>query len=1014
MIMGSSFETQLLCSIDQARFQRVKVLTLRAAMPSYLVALGPMFRSKAGTSLCQVLALIGVLLLCPVRGLMAQQPALIHYTTANGLPTSEIYQSYNDSAGFMWFATDRGLVRYDGYEFRTYNEQDGLCTDVIFGFYKDRHNRIWVNGYGGCFVYLEDGQIKTPDWNVNHVEHGLVVGSMYLDSRDTFWMGSKSSNGYYKIDPEGNTTYQGNLYAGVFTVLEVESGGYIGYRSRGHVESNKSTFLSGEDTSSFNTPGDIHLMEWSFSILSDSANDEVFFSRSRGITRLVNGKQDSEAVVRGRTTMSLFKDRNNGLWVGMLDKGVAHFPEGDLKAPPEYFLENKSVTSITQDHEGGFWFTTLHDGLYHMPSFETESYQLENGLTPNFVAINASDSLVLVGTSSGEVYSLDTSKGMSLEFQLSGQINGIFHHRGLFWVEHDANTGIPETQIRGYEIHDVIGKGVSYLPFSESYCMGFSLGAYHITKDGKADRAFSNIQARVTTLSAGHAKLWVGTHSGIWTYDGATFEPWFTDFEALKVRITDIIEMDSRLVVSTRSNGIFVIEDDTVYNLDLSSGLPTMDIDRMSFQPPKTIWAGSKQGVVRIEFTQGESNPEIRVVDRKSGLVSNEINDLAVQNDHIWVATPEGVARFHSDLIRSEVQIPLYITSVIVNDTNQVTIRDAQVFNSDARSFDFQFVGLSYKTGQQLEYEYKLDGFDSQWHRTTHRSVKYMLSPGDYAFKVRLPEGAGPKPTLASMAFTITPPYYLTWWFIASTLLLFLTGVAQFARWRLQAVRRQNELELRIVKSKHQTLSAQLKPHFVFNALNSVQSYVLLNKPEESGNYMTKLASLLRQILNHSTVNFISLQEELRLVETYLEIEKLRFKERLSYKIILDPDLDTDTIEVPTQLVQPYVENAIWHGIMPLEENGLVTIKVAKESEVLTITIEDNGVGRAFYQSKKKERKSMGMRINQERLKLINTLSKETVRMEIIDIKNENGAPSGTRVVLSIPIELNQNLINHD
>jgi LytS/YehU family sensor histidine kinase len=205
-------------------------------------------------------------------------------------------------------------------------------------------------------------------------------------------------------------------------------------------------------------------------------------------------------------------------------------------------------------------------------------------------------------------------------------------------------------------------------------------------------------------------------------------------------------------------------------------------------------------------------------------------------------------------------------------------------------------------------------------------------------------------------------------------------------------------------------LRAQMNPHFIFNSLNSIQKYILQNDHFAASQYLTRFSILIRLILDHSNQNNILLSSELDLLKLYIEMEGLRFDNKFNYEIKVDTDINTDTTEVPSMLIQPYIENAIWHGLLHKEEKGNLLVAFKKgDGNNLIVTIQDDGIGRqkaADLKSKQAlKKKSYGMQITEDRIQIINQTQNINATCIVEDIKDTNGNGAGTKVILTIPFK---------
>ncbi len=205
-------------------------------------------------------------------------------------------------------------------------------------------------------------------------------------------------------------------------------------------------------------------------------------------------------------------------------------------------------------------------------------------------------------------------------------------------------------------------------------------------------------------------------------------------------------------------------------------------------------------------------------------------------------------------------------------------------------------------------------------------------------------------------------------------------------------------------------LRSQMNPHFIFNCLNSIKLYTTQNDNVAAAEYLTKFSRLIRLVLENSPKDKVELHSELESLQLYMEMEVMRFKEKLQYNIHVEKDVETDYIEIPPLLLQPYVENAIWHGLMPKEEGGKIDVDVSVNGDksCLQITITDNGIGRTKSEELKSKtaikHKSYGMKVTSERIELINQIYNTDTDVKIHDLVDENGKPSGTKVIIQIPV----------
>jgi anti-sigma regulatory factor (Ser/Thr protein kinase) len=348
------------------------------------------------------------------------------------------------------------------------------------------------------------------------------------------------------------------------------------------------------------------------------------------------------------------------------------------------------------------------------------------------------------------------------------------------------------------------------------------------------------------------------------------------------------------------------------------------------------------------------------------------------------------------------------ITNILVNEES-LPNRNKIYLDNDANNIRIEYLSIHFKSRGNVKYRYKLEGLDREWIYTTDLIASYPFLPsGDYVFIVEAANESGiwSKKT-ARISIHVNSAYWAKWWFYTIISFFILGGLFALYRIRFRTRAQKEKIQREMNQYRQMALTRQMNPHFIFNSLNAIQLYILQNDTRLSNKFLTKFSKLIRLILENSQTTLISLEKELLTLNLYLELESLRFKEKMEYAIDIQDEIDTLGVKIPPMIIQPFVENAIWHGLMNKNDQttGQLGIIFSLEDENIICRIEDNGVGRAkakeINTEKNNTHKSMGTTITQDRIELINSIYKTNISVEYIDLFDDKQESKGTVVKIT-------------
>ena len=503
--------------------------------------------------------------------------------------------------------------------------------------------------------------------------------------------------------------------------------------------------------------------------------------------------------------------------------------------------------------------------------------------------------------------------------------------------------------------------------------------------------------------------FYVGSDYGLFRYKEGKF---FSDYHGnphLMYRINAMaFTADSALWMATNAYGLLSFKNGKVSSYTTKDHLLSDHCNNL-LADSNTIYLATNNG---LNIIRSENNI-VHIISYSTAnvLVSNHINQIIKKDKNNFIlATDKGIVEFDERKLPKSVPSDPYLNGVIINDSAQqlLSYYDLNYNNNNIR---IDFGAINFNSAGNIYYRYKLIGVDANWNYTIYTSVKYSyLHPGNYTFVVATQNADGSwNPKTASFSFFIETPWWQTWWFRTLVGLCLIGTIYLIVRWRFNAYKQKINRERALSESELKALRSQINPHFIYNSLNAIQDFILQNQKEDAHLYLTKFATLMRSILSHSRTSTVSLEEEITSLRLYLELETLRFNNQFTFQFIVDEQIDTEYVQIPSMILQPYIENAILHGLATINEGGKIIISFSLKNNFLVSTIEDNGIGRKKAAESRKQRiwkghKSLGMAVTQERIDLISHHQKEKTRIEISDLVNETNTPLGTRVTIYFPL----------
>ncbi len=943
----------------------------------------------------------------------AQTLQTIMYTTKDNLPSNGVYKTAVDKKGFLWVATENGLTRFDGKTFRTYTTQDGLTDNEVIDIAIDETGQVWVVPFRGRICYYntfldrfesEESQdfLKLPNAGKPYKPYVLGRNSIIFTSAGNFSY-VITNNKAFHLDISAIAI---KLSAGL-GFFELSNGDIIAFHVN-QVYRIKNNKYQAQAIMQLPVSSELTLQR----------NDKFYIAAGKTIYAY-KIFDDGRIVLQNSKVFPFnlvkFNNGNNNILAISESGSVYIIDETTLEIKEELYV-GYLPRYITQDYENNYWVSTLSNGLIKLQPSRIFTFDAA-ALRQNITSIQKGR-YIFYGNNYGAIYAFDGLYGVSVVYEpLQSKADGIV--RTIVPVGKNFFAAAQN----GSVLFDQSGRVLKKFPvgyenraskFATNYNDTTLLFGHHAATflvDSRNFRPLDSVSKRVVSLGAtASGKILIGSNDGLFIWKGAkALDTLAKISKALSYRVNDILTTSDKLTwIGLATDSLLVMnEKQVVARIGLGRQIPGNICKTIYSKNAGEVWLGTNKGLNRINYVFNENSFSYTSTyfGTADGLAGEEVNDLYISDSLVYAATSNGISYFDRKLKLPINDIATYITNVSVNDAT-LSLQDVYDLDYDQNNLTIKFSGVDLSGFVPL-FEYSING--RNWQQVNQIELKNL--PADrYTILIRAIKRDGlASNKVAKIVFDISAPFWKRSLFWAALALL-LFGTILYAQGvvnkrRQKTVIQKIETEKRIAELEMQALKAQINPHFVFNCLNSIKGFIYDKDLGQADKYLDKFSDLMRSTIDNSDAALISLEKEVEYLHNYLELESLRFEDKFSYTVQIDNKIDLLKTLVPAMLLQPYVENAIRHGMRFLEgKKGLIAIGASLENEVVKFVVDDNGIGReqaALLKSKLHvEYQSKGMSISNRRADLYG------IRMEILDKKDAHGLSLGTAIVLYIPKNL--------
>lgn len=926
----------------------------------------------------------------------------------NGLPSNKLYDIYCAKSGLVYIAHDKGLSSYDGNVIYNYYNKSYPYISVS-NIMESSDSTIWCRSFNGdLFKLVEDtlytmlGMKKTNYFTYSKIFNDKIIGRTETEIFVYDIFKDKM------ITKNFNPTFIGKaVLPFVFTSIHTGFSDESNYKL--YVDADLNIFYIQSEVKyryAFHYPNGFTAESIKNKIVLSMLDNSGFFLSIVNQTSLSNSTINNIVVLKDK------------IWF-CTTKGVYFTHLYNSNDTLEYILRDFNVSFVTTNRDGDHMFTTLDNGLITIPSFDVSRI---SGINEYVSIVHAVKDILYIGTKEGDIfeYSLIThqkrilykgKKNKPIEFMQYMRLNNTLYassdHAILIKDGKLIETNFIIKDLSEAEGNVLIATNSSiYLDRGNNLFNNFVSNQINKSPPFLITTIAEDEKITSITYNAQSKDLFYITKGLLFNYNiqKNTFKQYFTSSSVL----TDVKYYNNKVYLATKDKGLFYLQKDKFISIEnIHPYLAKVFIQKL-YVADGNLFIHTLDEVLKL------NGNKLDIYNESNGVPASKVSSLSVNDGMIYALTNSDVISFNENISENKKYDADIIIKYIKVD-NQI-LKQAEKFSLDfsKNQFGIYFNLISYRTGKRSALAYSFD--EKNW---------FYLSNDQRVLDLNNIESGNYRLTMAPYVhgelflnkkkvinFTINPPIYRTWWFISFFALLLV-----FITWRImKSIINNQKREFALKKSKLQleneldksilsSIKSQMNPHFLFNALNTIQSYIYMNDKKSASIYISKFSELTRSILDMSNKETVSLDEEISSLRLYLELEKMRFEETFEYYIQIGYNIEAENVRIPSMLIQPYIENAIKHGLLHKKNNRKLWLNFKKIDSKLLIRIEDNGIGRKnseIINKKKTSHISFAMNANKKRLDILKHTFKD-IHYNITDKISEMGEPLGTIVEITLP-----------
>jgi hypothetical protein len=940
----------------------------------------------------------------------AQQLVFKNIGIEGGVPAVEVYQLFQDSKGYVWVFTEYGISKHNGTTFNPACTNIPFSEGIAYSVTEFEGNLYFLNSKAAIYQISNDSAFRVRGIEAISAEilsRNQAAYELFFDDGANLYLSTmhyktyKISKSDYSIPggipiTENNESDAANNAFHLVRTYPLSGEKYL------KVIDHQGAFVRKVFANTFSMQRNAVL------------NTSYGVYMARGITLSLDKKNGTSKQIELETGMICMKRSPNGhLWVGLSYGGLLEL-DRDLNVIEHYF-GTMTVSDVLFDDQSGMWVSTIERGIFYSKNTDRVSYSNIPELDECISLLKVIDNKLFIGTVAGNLFVKE--KDRIIKVNLNGNtahITDIVAFEGMYYLatKHSILT-----------INHNLNRAKVYQPMTNCYAFEKNgkeellmlSGSAILRKKRGNDKCVKDLvyQQPKSIVKRSQQTFLIATHKGCFLLDSTLKQRAY--LKPLRDKNISKLKTDrqNNYWICTKGDGLYCLSPEN--KLTQYRNLPSQVINDIAFAENGMVFLSTNKGAFVTYYNKLKLSSEWRLI------LDEEIVSITSYNNNIYIATKTGLTQLNAQKLFQEDHYRFHLESIVIDGKSMPQGFFRSAYNHNNIYFNFDVLAYRFPAKKLV---YRLKGSESFSGEMSGTQLHLQnLEPGYYTLLV------SPKISMKNahsqtirLSFYITPAFWQTTGFKAGLVLIsfcLITGLGWLILYRARKKQeRKAAIEKVLTEYRLTALKAQINPHFMSNSLVAIQQLILTEESEKANLYIAKFSQLIRYLLNYSDQSVSSLTNEISMIDLYVELEQLRFNDKFLFVKEIDPAININELYIPALITQPLIENAIWHGLLPLQaaKQPRLTLRIEQQVNQLVISIEDNGFSRLSISKDETPtgRKSKGTSLIRNRLDSLNQLHKTNgARIEFVELMDETNTKIGTRVQVIFSTEI-LNKLSHD